>query len=163
MPAHDPTLHRKTVLTLVAGLLLLVLAPSVLWGAPLAVTRNRDLTFGRFVGGGGRSGTVRVDVSGARSATSSVILLTGDSYAPAQFTITANSGTRYTIVLPASLSVTSGASQMTLSQLTASIATSGVVPASGSVTFLVGGTLTVGSTQGAGSYSGTFDVTVLRN
>jgi len=150
---------RPSLLILVA----IVSLPSALSAAALAITKNADLTFGSFVGGGGYAGSVTVDTAGARSASGAILLLGGQPFAAARFTISGNAGTHYSMTLPASAVVTSGAVQATLSQLTTSIPTSGTLPTEGSVTFTVGGTVTVNTTQNNGTYSGTFDIVVGRN
>lgn len=133
--------------------------PLLLFAAPTSVTKQQDMQFGKIIGGSGLSGTVTIATSGARSSSGSVILL-GVVSSPAQFTISGNVGKNYVLTLPATFTVISGADQMTVSGLTASIPLTGVIPVSGELQFTVGGTLTVLSTQRYSAYSGTLQVTV---
>ena len=146
--------------TIVATLLVIQSGmPSVLLAAPTAITKTQDLQFGKFAGGSGAAGTVTIGTTGARSSSGSVILLTG-TFEPGGFTITGNAGKTYNLTLPASFSVTSGTYQMNVASITSSIPVAGVFPASGTLPFTVGGTLTVTSSQNKGAYSGSLTVTV---
>jgi len=133
--------------------------PATLCAAPTAISTTQDLHFGKFVGGSGTAGTLTIAPSGVRSSTGGVLPLTS-GFSPAGFTITGNSGKSYTLTLPASFTISSGANVMTVSAVTASIPLAGALPASGTLAFTVGGTLTVVSTQLNKSYSGNLDVTV---
>lgn len=133
--------------------------PSALFAAPTSVINTQDLNFGKFAGGSGYSGTVTVDTSGARSSSGSVIRL-GTVFSPARFTITGDAGTPYTLTLPEGFTLSSGADQMNVSAVTFSIPISGVIPAGGSLPLVMGGTLTVNSTQHNGTYSGTLIISV---
>jgi len=133
--------------------------PLVLYAAPTSVTKTQDLNFGKVVGGSGYSGTVTIDTSGARVSSGSIIPL-GTLFSPAQFTITGNAGKSYTLTLPAQFTITSGTNQMTVSAVTSSIPVNGVIPASGALPFIVGGTLTVSSAQQNSTYSGALIITV---
>lgn len=156
-------LNHRILIPHCALLLAVISVPSALDAAPLAITRVKDLSFGRFVGGGGYSGTVTVDTSGARSSSGSVLLLSGEAVSPAQFSITGNPGARYVVTLPATVLLAAGGAQISMSGVTASIPAAGVLPSQGSTTFFVGATLAVGAGQVNGIYSGTFDVSVKNN
>ncbi len=76
--------------------------------------------------------------------------------------MTGASGATYSITLPSSAILTSGGDTMTVDTYTDD---AGATPTlvGGSDTFNVGATLHVGATQAAGTYSGTFSVTVHYN
>jgi len=133
--------------------------PPLLWSAPLAVVKTQDLLFGKFVGGSGYSGSVTVDPQGGRSSSGGAQLLTSSCTA-AGFTITGAAGSAYALSLPTAFTMSAGADQMVVTALTASIPVTGVLPAGGSLTFTVGGTLTVNGTQRNSSYRGNLDVSV---
>jgi hypothetical protein len=133
--------------------------PSALFAASTAVINTQDFNFGKFAGGSGYSGTITIDTSGVRSFSGSVIRV-GTVFSPAQFTITGNGGKSYTLTLPTEFTISSGANQMIVSAISSSIPVTGVIPASGSLPFVVGGTLTVNSTQNNGTYSGTLIISV---
>ena len=88
--------------------------------------------------------------------------LLGGTPAASSFDVTGEPGQVYSITLPSSATLTSGANTMTVDTFTHD---SGATPSlvAGSDTFNVGATLNVGAAQAAGSYSGTFAVTVNYN
>jgi hypothetical protein len=137
----------------------LLVTPTTLLAAATAVTSTQSLNFGKFAGGSGYSGTVTIDTTGARSSSGSVIRL-GTVFSPARFTITGNPGKAYTLTLPAAFTITSGTNQMNVTAVTASIPLSGAIPTGGELPFVVGGTLTVNSTQKNGIYSGALMISV---
>jgi len=141
-------LLRKIVFLLIVGFTI----PLPVFAAPTAITKQQDLQFGKIICGSGLSGTVTIAASGARSSSGSVILFGGVS-SPAQFTITGTAGKNYVVTLPATFTIISGADQMTVSGLIASIPLSGIIPVSGQLQFTVGGVLTVVSTQMHSTYN----------
>lgn len=133
--------------------------PQALFAAPTAVIQTGDFNFGKIAGGSGHSGTVTIATSGARSYSGSVIPL-GTAFSPARFTITGNAGKSYSLTLPAGFTIVSGANQMNVSAVTSSVPVAGLIPAGGSLPFVVGGTLTLNSAQQNGAYSGTLIISV---
>lgn len=129
------------------------------------LTNNSGLSFGSFAAGTG--GTVSVSAGGARTKSGSVILASqGGVAAAAQFTISGTPSASFTITLPADGTVflSDGASgSMALNGFTSNppnTASAGLLSGGGTATISVGATLTVGSSQTPGSYSGNFSVTV---
>ncbi len=108
----------------------------------------------------GTAGTVTVTPAGARSSVD--VDLLGGIPAAASFDATGASDATYSITLPSSATLTSGANTMTIDSFTDDAGASPTLPG-GSDTFNVGATLNVGATQAAGTYSGTFSVTVNYN
>jgi hypothetical protein len=138
-----------------------------------------DLAFGTMLALGS-SGTVTIDPAKAhssqRSATSVTLIAesTGlTKYGAAEFICTGAKSTNFTITVPAT-SITikdnggTGSNSMTVTDFTAgnltTSVTGGTLDAStGTSNFFVGGTLNVGASQAAGTYTGTFNVTVAYN
>jgi hypothetical protein len=141
----------------------LALAASNGWAFinPIAISNTQPLAFGKFAAGSG--GSVTVSAAGARSAGGGVVLVSSVSSA-AQFSVSGDPNLTYSITLPANGAVvlSSGANTMALSNFSSSPSV-GQLSAGGTQTLTVGATLTVGSSQATGSYSGSFDVTVNYN
>lgn len=154
-----PALALTLSLTLSLALSLLLAAGA----APAQTLSNTGaLSFGSFTAGAG--GSITVTPAGARFKSGSVILVSqGGSASAAQFTISGTPSAAFAISLPADGSVTlsdGGSGSMALNGFTSSPAASGVLSGGGTLQINVGATLTVGSLQAAGSYSGAFNVTV---
>lgn len=129
---------------------------------PIAITKDVDLDFGAFSALTG--GTVVISPAGARSATGAVVLSATDTGNAASFTVTGQADATYAITLPASATIThtDTVTTMTIDTFTSNPSSTGTLTA-GTETLTVGGTLTVASSQAAGSYTGTFDVSVEYN
>jgi hypothetical protein len=129
--------------------------------APIAITKNADLRFGKFAPGA-TAGTVVMNTAGTRTVTGGVVLSALDAGGAASFAVTGDTTATYAITLPASVSIINGANTMTLDAFTSNPSGTGTLTA-GAQTLLVGGTLNVGMNQVAAAYTGTFDVTVEYN
>lgn len=120
------------------------------------------LSFGSFTAGAG--GSITVSPAGTRMKTGSVILVSqGAGASAAQFTVSGTPGASFSISLPVDGSVflsDGAAGSMALNGFTSSPSGSGVLSGGGTQQVNVGATLTVGNAQAAGSYSGSFNVTV---
>lgn len=132
---------------------------------PIAIAKVDDLRFGTFASS--TSGTVVMSTAGARSATGGVVLPTGSAAGgAARFTVTGEAAATYTVTLPVgAATITSGANNMTVDTWTSNPGTSagaGLLTG-GTQTLLVGGTLNVGASQAAGTYTGSFSVAVEYN
>lgn len=127
------------------------------------VTPTQALAFGSFAAGAG--GTITVSPASARSASGGVILVPSGSGSAASFNVSGTSNATYAITLPANgmVSLTSGENAMAVNDFLSNPASSGQLSIGGSQTLTVGATLSVGSNQPSGSYSGTFNVTVNYN
>lgn len=143
-----------------ALVLALLLAGATAQGQTLGNTAA--LSFGSFTAGAG--GTITVNTAGARVKTGSVILVSqGGSASAAQFTITGTASAAFSITLPTDGTVflsDGGSGSMALNSFTSNPSGSGVLSGGGTQQISVGATLTVGSQQTSGSYSGSFNVTV---
>ena len=127
--------------------------------APISISAAADMDFGTMVPTG-TAGTVTVTTAGARSSVD--VDLLGGVPAAASFDVTGATGQAYVITLPSPATLTSGGNTMTVDTFNHD---AGATPTlvGGSDTFNVGATLHVSAAQAAGTYSGTFDVTVNYN
>ena len=81
----------------------------------------------------------------------------------AQFTVTGANSTTYAITLPGLTPLNSGGNSMNIDAFLTDIGATGTLSGSGSQTFFVGSTLHVAAAQPAGTYTGSFSVTVNYN
>ncbi len=128
--------------------------------APISISNTANLDFGTMVTTG-TAGTVTVTPAGARSSVD--VDLLGGVPAAAAFDVTGEGNANYSITVPSSTTLSSGGDTMTVDTFTDDAGASPRLPGGGSETFNVGATLNVGATQAAGTYSGTFSVTVNYN
>jgi hypothetical protein len=139
---------------------------------PIAIAKAQDLVFGKFAPGAG--GSVTVSTSGARTATGAILSTIGSTPTAAKFNVTGDTGATYAITYTGTSATLSNTdptpATMALayfSDLTAGDATTGTASTgtltSGAQSIYVGGTLTVGSTQASGTYSGNVKVQVEYN
>ncbi|HEV7572869.1 MAG TPA: DUF4402 domain-containing protein [Thermoanaerobaculia bacterium] len=124
---------------------------------PIAITKTADLNFGTIISGS--TGTVTVSPAGVETAIGATVLNPNPNVSAAQFNVTGEPSTVYTITLPGTITITNGAQTMSVGGFQSTPA-SGVLSAGGSQALQVGATLNVGTNQAVGSYSGTFSVTV---
>lgn len=124
---------------------------------PIAIAAGTALNFGTFAGN--TAGTVVVSTAGARSATGGVVLATGGTVGAGTFTVTGTGSATFAVTYPPSFNVTSGSDTMAV---VVNGAATGTL-SGGTVSLPVGGTLTVGAAQAAGSYTGTYTMTVEYN
>lgn len=129
--------------------------------AAIAISKTTDMNFGKVVAGG-TSGTVVLSTAGVRSATGGTKLGNAGSTAAGAFSVTGESGATYSVTLPASRTISSGANNMTVDTFTSNPSGTGTLTG-GSQSLAVGATLNVGASQVSGTYTGTFDVTVAYN
>jgi hypothetical protein len=152
-------MHLKTVRHLLLPLLLLAL-PAQAADKVASLTVASNLALGRFVAASG--GTVVVTPAGMRSTTAGVIALPGGTISAAAFNLVETGNGKAlkwtTITLPASATLGSGTASMTLSAFTS--APAGTFIGSNLTQLTVGATLNVSPNQPAGTYTGTFSVTV---
>ncbi|NMT62957.1 DUF4402 domain-containing protein [Marinobacter orientalis] len=166
-----------------AGVVFMAAIPAVSFGAdattqssatviePIAITKAADLVFGDFAPGAG--GTVTVSTSGARTAGGTILSTAGNTPTAAKFDVTGNADSTYSISLTAPASLSDGAATpntmalAVFSDLDASNTISGQVSSgtltAGAQSVYLGGELTVGAGQVAGTYTGDITVTVEYN
>ena len=127
----------------------------------IQLAKVTDLNFGDLVAGAAL-GTVVVDTAGARTSTGGVSLAAG-TVSQASFTVTGEPSKSYTITVPASVTLSSGANTMLVNGFVLSPVTPATIPVSGSGPLNIGATLNVGAAQATGSYTAPFNVTVAYN
>jgi hypothetical protein len=131
---------------------------------PIAITNDVPLHFGN-VEASANIGTVVMSPSesNARTRTGGATLpAIAGSPTAAKFTVTGEDALTYAITLPASTTLSSGGNNMTVNTFTSTPSATGLLTEGTQVVY-VGATLNVGASQAAGSYSGTFNVTVAYN
>ena len=133
----------------------------------IAIARTADLSFGSFAVTGG-AGTAAINPStGARTVSGGLFQVGASGFHPASFNVLlcGDAGLlRFDVVLPSSASLTGSAGgSMTVDAFTSSPSGTGIGGSTVTPTVLnLGATLHVGANQAAGTYSGTFTVTVVR-
>ena len=125
--------------------------------APMTITKNIDLNFGN-IASGSAAGSVVLSTSNVRTATNVILPNVPGTVSAAEFTVAGLANANYKINLPASTTITNGTTTMTINNFTESA--SNVLTAAGTETFKVGATLNLAANQAAGSYTGSFAVTV---
>ena len=125
---------------------------------PISVSENTSLAFGTILAGASQS-TIVVSTAGARSVGSGDATLLGGTPAAAAFDVTGEGSTSYSVSFTAGTLTRAGGSEtMTVDTFTDD--SGGSIAGGGSDSFNVGATLTVAANQTAGSYTGTYTVSV---
>lgn len=138
-------------------------AISVANAQQIVLSNTRSLDFGRFVAGSG--GTITISPTGVRSRTGGVVLLNSPSAGQASFNVgkSSNGGNNKAVIISApangSIRLSSGANSMAVNTFVNNPGSIASVP-NGGAALGVGATLTVAPNQPAGSYTGTFPLTV---
>lgn len=130
--------------------------------APLTLTHNSGamLNFGNVVNT--TAGTVTVAAKDGAVSSTGVAGQNGATTAD-QFTVTGTNGIVFTVNTPASITVTSGANNMTINSVTSFCGTgttSSCVASTTGTAVGIGGTLSVSAAQAPGTYTGTYSLTV---
>ncbi len=131
--------------------------------SPLQITKTADLKFGN-IAAGPSAGTVDMSVTDVRTAAGGVTLIAaGNVSNAAAFDIVGYPDASFTISLPASILITSGANDMLVDNFISSLGATSALDAQGAAALKVGASLNVGANQPVGLYTGAFDVTVAYN
>lgn len=134
---------------------------------PIRIYLVQDLSFGAFYQGPS-GGTITIDPSGIRSSTGDIIPLDlGYLYFPATFEVHAHPGTVISILNGPNTVLTGTPSGTMTMQIGSSIPSSPFVSTVNfnvGIPLYIGGTLIVGSPAAnpPGSYTGTFEITIVR-
>jgi hypothetical protein len=125
------------------------------------LANNTPLAFGSVIAGP-TPGTVTISTAGVRTTAGGVVAYGAAGYNAATFTLTVWAGPNrnYRVILPANTTLTGPGTPMTVDTFTSN-PSSGTATLWVAVPISVGATLHVGANQAAGSYSGTFTLTVL--
>lgn len=125
---------------------------------PIAIAKTSDLNFGTIISG--PSGLVTVSPAGVETSVGATTLNPNPNVSAAQFVVTGQPSTAYSISLPTSITITNGAQSMTVDNFTSNPTPGGLLSAGGSQALSVGARLNVATNQAVGNYAGTFSVTV---
>ncbi len=137
-----------------------LLGPRWALAKPIRVTLDQDMAFGQMAANIAQVGTVTIDAGTGAKTTSPSITDMGGLHGRAIFTVTGDKDVAYSISLPGSATLTAGGDTVTVDTITSNPSGTGVLAGNGRATLNVGARLNLGVNQAAGSYSGTFDVTV---
>jgi len=130
---------------------------------PLQLTKTADLKFGN-IAAGPSAGQVDMSISDVRTATGGVTLIAaGNVSNAAAFDIIGYPDASFTISLPTSILIASGANDMLVDNFISSLGATSTLDAAGAGALKVGASLNVGANQAVGLYTGSFDVTVAYN
>jgi spore coat protein U-like protein len=110
----------------------------------------------------GSAGSVFVYSNGTY-ATSNAFISNATGIAASAWAVTGVPGAPYAVTLPNSVTITNGTETMTVNSFSRSGGGQLNLDAAGNGTFTVGARLNVGANQPAGTYAGTFNVTVNYN
>jgi hypothetical protein len=127
---------------------------------PLVITKTADLRFGSFAPTA-TAGSVTIATGGARTG-SNVTLSSMGAGGAAAFSLAGDTTATYAITLPSTATLTGAGAPMTISAFTSNPSGTGTLVA-GAGTVSIGGTLAVAASQAAGSYTGSFSVTMNYN
>jgi len=136
---------------------------------PITLNETAPLHFGTMSVLATLAGTCDLSTTGTRTATGGVNL---SALAPAAtnaaYTVGGNPSATYAITLPATITVTSGTDNMTITPTARTVSAgvdglTGTLDGGGADSFTIGGSLAVPAAQPTGTYAGTFDVTVAYN
>jgi len=130
----------------------------------LANTGNQALDFGVIARGTTGSSTILVNsvASPSINVTGDAVVLTSAAQTAAKFTVTGEAAKTYAITIPSvAQTITDGTNNLSITAFTCSNGATGTI-GTGDV-FYVGGTLTTTAATIAGTYAGTFNVTVAYN
>ncbi|WP_417545413.1 DUF4402 domain-containing protein [Marinobacter sp.] len=155
---------KCNAVSITTGIVLAALMASTCGAVGIAIQNTRALSFGSFVAGS--AGTVTVSTGDVRSASGGVMLIPSSMSTAAQYTVSGDPNATYTIQLPTNdyVKLTGPGVDMVLNAFTSSPSgAAGQLDAGGSQTLSVGATLSVGSGQIPGDYSGSFTVIVNYN
>ena len=131
--------------------------------SPLQITKTADLLFGN-IAAGPSAGTVDMAVNDVRTASGGVTLIAaGNVSNAAAYDIIGYPDATFTISLPSSILIASGANDMQVDNFISSLGATSALDAQGAAALKVGATLNVAANQAVGLYTGSFDVTVAYN
>jgi len=131
--------------------------------APLYVAQITPMNFGKFSGGNGSGGTISIDASDSRTASggSGIQLAGGVTAKAGEFEVTGQPTYHYDIPAIASTVLTDGTSSRDMAVSFTRSQTTGILDGTtGKNSFKVLPTLTVAGAQVAGTYQGSYIVTV---
>ena len=124
--------------------------------AAMTIAQTSPLAFGDIIRG--VAGNVLITTAGGVTDTT---VVSSNTQSAGAFDITGGANALYSISMPASTTITDGTDTMTVTGLNHNRAATGnVLSGTGTDALLVGGQLDVAGTEQAGSYNGTYLVTI---
>ncbi len=126
--------------------------------APIAVAKKSDLAFASVSVHPTNAGTVVVGTT--EGWICGKHLTCSGPVAAGSFEVVGGANLGFAITLPTSVTLSSGAYNMTVDGFKSSPATPGILAGDGKTSIFVGATLHVGANQPTGAYSGKFDFSV---
>lgn len=130
----------------------------------LSISQTTQMNFGGIESRGGNSVVRLAPQTGVRTVTSGpsgISLISGSPGSAGILQVTGNPSTAVTITLPASTTLTGPGTAMTVNNFTGyPSSTSATLSAAGSLTLQTGADLHINSNQAAGTYNGSYTVTV---
>lgn len=134
---------------------------------PISIVKDVDMNFGNVAVSATTAGTAILSPAGTRTtggAGGVTLPATTGSVAAAQFTVTGQASYTYAITLPATATITDGASHnMIVDNFTSTPTSTGLLSAGGIQVLNVGATLNVAAAQAAGLYTNATAVPVTVN
>jgi len=129
---------------------------------PISISKNNDMNFGN-VATDGTVGTVILAPASTRTSTGGITFpATAGTVTAASFAVAGSGSYTYSISLPTSVVIASGANSMTVNTFTSTPTLAGALSA-GAQTLLIGATLNLTAAQAAGSYTSASPFTVTVN
>ena len=126
---------------------------------PIAISESQSMNFGS-IGPDTAASTVVLDTAGGVTS-GTAQLVPGTGAAAGIFAVTGEAAYTYAITLPASATLTFGANTMTVDTWSTTTGSgTATLDGTGADTVNVGATLHVGGGQAAGTYTGTYTITV---
>jgi hypothetical protein len=132
--------------------------------APLTANKTSDLAFGTIIRPNTGSATVTVDNAGARTVVGAAAV--GGSATAASFQVIGEGGSVYSVTVPASFNMTSGANTLAVATTNSSGGGGTLSGSAGTVStasFGVGGSINVSTATAAGAYTGNLTITASYN
>jgi len=139
---------------------MLVASQTPAFGVPIDITRLADLHFGTLAADPTLAGTVTINPMNNVKTVGGGVLDLGGVHSRATFRVTGDPNTAFTVILPVSVTLTSGANSMTLNGISSNPSGVGILNGGGLRILFVSGTLQVAAGQAAGNYSGAFTIIV---
>lgn len=133
---------------------------------PISIVKVTNLEFGNVAVQTATAGTVILSPGGTRAtggAGGVSLPATTGTVSAASFTVSGLAGYTYSISLPTTFNVASGANTMVVNTFTSTPTPTGTLSVSGSETLSVGATLNVTAGQAAGTYTSAAGLTVTVN
>ena len=128
---------------------------------PISIAKTADLNFGAMIATP-TAGVVTLSSAGVRTAAGGAVLASAAGVSAAGFAVAGEPLTSFSVALPASIQIASGANSMTVDTFTTDAAAY-LLDGTGAHPLTVGANLSITASQPAGLYSGSFSVTVAYN